>query len=614
MPAPQFMQYVRKALHAARRADASASEAQREAGNSRVGKLYIHGLELSIEWPKGAVRKGTDSEGKSWTRPMHAHYGRINRTTSPHDGDHVDFYLGEHPDSQIVFVVDQLDKRGNLDEHKCIIGCKNVAEAKKLYLAHYPDWWKDDRMGEVRGCTMQQFKQWLASDNPVKNRTKKANEGEDCPHCGASMERGEDGICNRCGEDWPLKAAAGPSPLSALSPKPNPLVSLLPKANPAPFMPKPVVPNLLAPRPSITLPKTPVSLPAGTKLSPAPVVPPAGTSFAPDVKPGLASRVGSGLKWYGGELAGVSKEDLAAKPIRTAAKGVYNTVTTPVTEPFTKDKYPVATKWMRRGQTAATYGPPVAAAATLPWAARKSHGDALEQAAMDSGARAEDVRAMRQQFNQDYFPHIAQKALPPALGGDDTWVGKMQRDLAGKTMVMRWQDKAHRVNTNPTLGTSIIKNFRNLTPGGAATNAALRWWGEPKQHEIDRIYREALENKAQQIYDNTRLDANGLPVNPELDEANNSPLLNALKPSLSHLAKPRSAAGMAREATLQYPHLIPNVHTRSNFQDAASNIYRHDDRDPTPAEMAIHAAKPLASSAHYLGSRNRGLLPSSPFR
>jgi methionyl-tRNA synthetase len=26
---------------------------------------------------------------------------------------------------------------------------------------------------------------------------------ECCPHCGARQERGDDGICNRCGEDWP---------------------------------------------------------------------------------------------------------------------------------------------------------------------------------------------------------------------------------------------------------------------------------------------------------------------------------------------------------------------------------------------------------------------------
>lgn len=174
MPPPLFHTYAAKVLRAVRRTDARATEAQRAAGNARVGKVYCHGLELSVEWPRGSTRRGVGKDGKPWSRPMHAHYGYINRTTSPHDGDHVDFYLGDHPESQIVFVISQLDADGNLDEHKCVLGTRNVAEAKKLYLAHYPDWWADERLGEVRGYTMDQFKQWLDTDNPVKNTATKA--------------------------------------------------------------------------------------------------------------------------------------------------------------------------------------------------------------------------------------------------------------------------------------------------------------------------------------------------------------------------------------------------------------------------------------------------------
>lgn len=34
-----------------------------------------------------------------------------------------------------------------------------------------------------------------------------SKEGENCPHCGASMERGDNGKCNRCGKDWPHNAS-----------------------------------------------------------------------------------------------------------------------------------------------------------------------------------------------------------------------------------------------------------------------------------------------------------------------------------------------------------------------------------------------------------------------
>lgn len=37
---------------------------------------------------------------------------------------------------------------------------------------------------------------------PVKG-VRKSAPGEDCPHCGATLERGDDGKCNQCGEHWP---------------------------------------------------------------------------------------------------------------------------------------------------------------------------------------------------------------------------------------------------------------------------------------------------------------------------------------------------------------------------------------------------------------------------
>lgn len=42
-------------------------------------------------------------------------------------------------------------------------------------------------------------------DHTCKSQIK-SHEGEDCPHCGASMERGDDGNCNRCGKPWPADA------------------------------------------------------------------------------------------------------------------------------------------------------------------------------------------------------------------------------------------------------------------------------------------------------------------------------------------------------------------------------------------------------------------------
>lgn len=212
MPAAEYHTYARKVLTAARKTDTMATESQREAGNFAVGKVYAHGLELAIEYPKGSIRRGKGKDGKAWARVMSGHYGRINRTLSAHDGDPVDFFMGEHPESQIVFVVSQLTEEGNLDEHKCILGTRNVAEAKKLYLAHYPAGWADERMGEVRGYTMPQFKAWLKSNSPVKAKVEK-QAGWFCRGCNEFVkDRDEADGCPTCDDKkeamWRVLAAS----------------------------------------------------------------------------------------------------------------------------------------------------------------------------------------------------------------------------------------------------------------------------------------------------------------------------------------------------------------------------------------------------------------------
>ena len=168
----RIFEYGKIVEEAAKRIDPNATSAQREALNFRHGHVHIHNLPIGVEWAKGDTRTGVDKDGKSWSRKMHAHYGRVKRTLGK-DGDPVDVYIGDQPSSQIVFVISQLDSEGNLDEHKCILGTTNLAEAKKLYLSHYPDGWENERLGEIRMMVMPQFKKWLKSNAPVKNKSSK---------------------------------------------------------------------------------------------------------------------------------------------------------------------------------------------------------------------------------------------------------------------------------------------------------------------------------------------------------------------------------------------------------------------------------------------------------
>lgn len=139
------------------RVDVNPSDAQREANNARKGHITWKGLRITIENPKGSIRKGKGKDGTPWERKMAASYGYV-KSTCGKDGDHVDVYLGDNLDSDVIFVVNQLKESGRFDEHKCILGCSSEKEAKELYLAHYPSNWK---CGPVTAMTIKQFKRWL---------------------------------------------------------------------------------------------------------------------------------------------------------------------------------------------------------------------------------------------------------------------------------------------------------------------------------------------------------------------------------------------------------------------------------------------------------------------
>lgn len=140
--------------------------AQAEAGNYAKGHVRLHGLDITIENPKGSTRRGTDANGKEWSCRMHHSYGYIKRT-SGRDGEHIDVFIGKHPDSEVVFVVDQIrPDSGRFDEHKCIIGAVSKAEAKATYLANYSPDWKG--LGDITALTIAQFRRWLAQGDTTK--------------------------------------------------------------------------------------------------------------------------------------------------------------------------------------------------------------------------------------------------------------------------------------------------------------------------------------------------------------------------------------------------------------------------------------------------------------
>lgn len=146
--------------------DTNPTEAQKEAGNYKKGHIKVDGLNITIEQPKGSIRRGTDANSKQWESEMHNTYGYIRGTESV-DGDHIDIFLSDNPTEGNVFVVDQINKDGSFDEHKVMYGFPDMESAKRAYLSNYEEGWQG--LGNITEVSKEDFKAWIDSS---KRKTK----------------------------------------------------------------------------------------------------------------------------------------------------------------------------------------------------------------------------------------------------------------------------------------------------------------------------------------------------------------------------------------------------------------------------------------------------------
>jgi putative uncharacterized protein (fragment) len=146
--------------------DTNPTEAQKEAGNYKKGHIKVDGFNVTIEQPKGSVRRGKDANGKEWETEMHNTYGYIRGTESV-DGDHIDIFLSDNPTEGNVFVVDQVNKDGSFDEHKVMYGFSDMESARKAYLSNYEEGWQG--LGDITEVSKEEFKKWIDSS---KRKTK----------------------------------------------------------------------------------------------------------------------------------------------------------------------------------------------------------------------------------------------------------------------------------------------------------------------------------------------------------------------------------------------------------------------------------------------------------
>lgn len=165
------------APRAATQADLAAREtaeptpAQAEAGNYPKGRVSIGGLNISLETPKGAERRGVGPDGQPWSVTMPDHYGYIRRTEGA-DGDHLDATLGplaDHATEMPVYVVDQYDPHtGAFDEHKTFLGFPDRRAAIASYDASFSDGSGIHRGRGFTAMPFDEFKEWALHGDTTK--------------------------------------------------------------------------------------------------------------------------------------------------------------------------------------------------------------------------------------------------------------------------------------------------------------------------------------------------------------------------------------------------------------------------------------------------------------
>lgn len=147
--------------------DQNPTEAQKEAGNYKKGHVRIGQFNITVENPKGSMRRGTDANGNPWETTMQNTYGYI-RGTEGVDGDHIDVFLTNDIDGwngRRVYIVDQYNEDGTFDEHKVMLGFNDEDDARNAYFANYSDDWANKRKIVMTSANLEDFEKWINSSH-----------------------------------------------------------------------------------------------------------------------------------------------------------------------------------------------------------------------------------------------------------------------------------------------------------------------------------------------------------------------------------------------------------------------------------------------------------------
>ncbi|MDR0429322.1 MAG: hypothetical protein LBH58_02445, partial [Tannerellaceae bacterium] len=90
---------------------------------------------------------------------MQNHYGYFKRTEGK-DGDQIDVFVGLNPESDKIFVVDQVEPgTSDFDESKVMLGFNTIDEAREAYMSNYEEGWQG--LSAITETNVDDFKTWL---------------------------------------------------------------------------------------------------------------------------------------------------------------------------------------------------------------------------------------------------------------------------------------------------------------------------------------------------------------------------------------------------------------------------------------------------------------------
>lgn len=135
-----------------------------------VGQPYaLYDVVIVLEYLRGQTRTKTAPDGTSWSQVMPDAYGYVVGTKDRH-GEEIDIYVSTNPEfdgfvsDTDVFVIDQVFKDDKtFDEHKCMLGYRDVDAAKTTYLNAFGDGHGPDRLGAISEGDPLAFHMWILS-------------------------------------------------------------------------------------------------------------------------------------------------------------------------------------------------------------------------------------------------------------------------------------------------------------------------------------------------------------------------------------------------------------------------------------------------------------------